>query len=81
MRKSIFLPNFRGTHLLKIVPGSVGVIILGTSGLIFLFWPVLDHYLLQKIDRIFSGRLEIGLIIGILALGTYLGWALMETKP
>ncbi|PJA47600.1 MAG: hypothetical protein CO171_09385 [Syntrophobacterales bacterium CG_4_9_14_3_um_filter_49_8] len=74
-----FLPFY---HLLKMVPGSVGVVILGLSGIILFSWPILDHYLLQRVDRkIFRGRLETSLVVGILVVGVYLAWALVETRP
>ena len=74
-----FLPFY---HLLKIVPGSVGVVILGVFGCVFFLWPVLDHFFFQKIDqKIFKGRLEGSLVIGVLIIGVYLTWAFLETKP
>jgi len=73
-----FLPFY---HFLKLVPGSVGVMVIGALGILFFFWPVLDHYLLQKIDRFFRGYIEVSLVIGIIAIGIYLAWALAETQP
>jgi hypothetical protein len=31
--------------------------------------------------KIFKGRLETGLLVGILVVGIYLAWALMEPRP
>jgi len=36
-----FLPFY---HLLKIVAGSVGVVILGIFGTIFFLWPIFEHF-------------------------------------
>ena len=72
-----FYPFF---HLLKLVPGAAGVIIMGLVGILFFFWPLADHYLFQKIDRAFKGRLEIGLVIGVLVIFIYLAWAVAEAN-
>ncbi len=67
-------------HLLKLVPGSTGVLILiGSFALIFL-WPIVDHYLLQKIDKsLFKGRFETSLIFGFIAIAFYVIFALLES--
>ncbi len=67
-------------RLLKLVPGSAGVmILLGWFGLIFI-WPIIDHYLLQKIDRlVFKGRFETNLIFGFIAIAFYLIFVVLET--
>ncbi len=66
-------------HLLKIVPGTVGVTLLALSGLALFFWPVLDHYLFQKIDRtLFKGRLEVSLVLGLSVAALYLFWTFIE---
>jgi len=71
-----FYPFF---HLLKLVPGTVGVALMGLIGMAAFFWPVLDHYVLQRIDRVlFKGRLESSLVLGVAVLGFYLVWALAE---
>ncbi len=70
-----FYPFF---HLLKLVPGVEGVIIMGLIGAVFFFWPLIDHYLLQSIDKVFKGRLEVGLVMGILVVLIYLAWAVAE---
>jgi len=72
-----FYPFF---HLLKVVPGVTGIIIMGLMGALFFFWPVLDHYLFQKIDRVFKGRFEIGLVVGVLVIFIYLAWAVAEAN-
>jgi quinol-cytochrome oxidoreductase complex cytochrome b subunit len=70
-----FYPFF---HLLKLVPGPVGVSIMGLMGLGLFFWPILDRALFQRIDRAFRGRVEVGMLIGIVFLGIYLVWAVAE---
>ena len=71
-----FLPFY---HFLKMVSGSVGVVVIGLLGTLLFIWPIIDHYLMQRIDRLFKGRLEASLIAGILAIGLYLTWALVES--
>ncbi len=70
-----FYPFFR---ILKLVPGAVGVILMGVIGLAFFSWPIIDHYVLQKIDKALGGRIEVGLILGIIVLIIYLAWAVAE---
>lgn len=65
-------------HLLKIVPGTVGVIIIGIFGIGLFFWPVLDHYLFQRIDRFAGWRLELSLVLGLMVMGLFLVWTLVE---
>jgi quinol-cytochrome oxidoreductase complex cytochrome b subunit len=65
-------------HLLKIVPGTVGVIIIGIFGIGLFLWPVLDHYLFQRIDRAIGWRLELSLVLGLLVAGLFLFWTLVE---
>jgi quinol-cytochrome oxidoreductase complex cytochrome b subunit len=72
-----FYPFF---HLLKLVPGPVGVGIMGLLGLCLFFWPVLDHTLFQKIDRMFNRRIELSLVLGILFIGIFLIWAVTEAN-
>jgi quinol-cytochrome oxidoreductase complex cytochrome b subunit len=72
-----FYPFF---HLLKLVPGPVGVGIMGLLGLCLFLWPVLDHYLFQKADRLFKRRIEFSLVLGILFIGIFLIWAVAEAK-
>jgi len=57
-----FYPFF---HLLKLLPGSVGVTLMALLGLIFFLWPLIDHYILQKIDRLFKNKMEMGRVAGI----------------
>ena len=72
-----FYPFF---HLLKIVPGALGVIVMGAlAGLLF-FWPLLDQYLFQRVDRVFKGRFEVSILLGIIGIGLYLFFALAETQ-
>jgi len=70
-----FYPFF---HMLKVVPGDAGIIIMGLIGAAFFFWPVLDHYVLQAVDRKLKGRIETGAVIGLLVLVVYLAWAAIE---
>jgi len=73
-----FFPFF---HLLKLVPGAAGVIIMGILGMLLFFWPVVDHYFLQPLDKKFwKGRFETGLLFGLIAIGFYLFWAYVELK-
>jgi len=71
-----FYPFF---HMLKVVPGDTGVMVMGLVGLGFFLWPVLDHFFFQRFDRAFKGRIETGMLIGLAILGIYLVWALAET--
>jgi quinol-cytochrome oxidoreductase complex cytochrome b subunit len=70
-----FFPFF---HLLKLLPATPGVLLMTAGGAIAFFWPVLDHYVLQRIDLRLKGRLEISLVVGVLAVGVYLWWAVAE---
>ncbi len=70
-----FYPFF---HLLKIVPGPVGVTLMMLLGFGFFFWPILDQYLFQKIDKFLKNRIESGLLLGLIVLGFYLAWAVVE---
>jgi len=70
-----FLPYY---HLLKIVPGAVGITLMVLSAVALFFWPIVDHYLLQKIDRFVKGRLEVSLLLGITVVIVYLVWAFAE---
>lgn len=70
-----FLPFY---HILKVVPGSVGVMLIGVLGLGIFLWPVLDHYLFQHMDKLFKGRIEVSLALGIIAVGIYLALAFVE---
>lgn len=67
-------------RLLKLVPGSAGIMIMiGSFALIFI-WPIIDHYLLQKIDKLlFKGRFELNLIFGVIAIAFFLIGALLES--
>jgi quinol-cytochrome oxidoreductase complex cytochrome b subunit len=70
-----FYPFF---HLLKILPGSGGVLLMAVLGLGLFFWPLLDHYLLRPADRVFKGKLEWSLILGVIVIAISLWWALAE---
>ncbi|MBW2221369.1 MAG: cytochrome bc complex cytochrome b subunit [Deltaproteobacteria bacterium] len=71
-----FLPYY---YLLKIVPGIVGIALMAISAVALFFWPILDHYLFQKIDKLFKGRIEVSLILGLTVVIVYLVWAFAET--
>ena len=73
-----FLPFY---HMLKLVPGTVGVTLIGLLGLCVLLWPILDHYILQPIDKVFKGRIEISIVLGIIVVGMYLALAFVEAGP
>ena len=70
-----FYPFF---HLLKLVPGAIGVMIMLALGVVMFFWPLLDHYLFRRIDVLFKGKLEIGMILGLTTMVFYLVWAVAE---
>ncbi len=70
-----FLPFY---HLLKLVSGTTGVLLMGFMGAAIFFWPLIDEYLLQRLDKLFKGKLESGLVLGVAVLGIYLAWALLE---
>lgn len=70
-----FYPFF---HVLKLVPGSAGVLLLAAAGLGLFFWPILDHYLFRRVDRVFKGRLELSLVLGLVVVAISLIWALAE---
>ncbi len=70
-----FYPFF---HLLKLVPGTAGVMLMMFAGLGLFLWPILDHYVFQRADRMFRGRLEWSLVLGLLALAISLIWAIAE---
>jgi len=70
-----FYPFF---HLLKLVPGPVGVTMMAILGLGLFFWPLLDQSIFQKADRVFKGRFETSILIGVVVLGFYLAWAVAE---
>ncbi len=70
-----FYPFFHG---LKLVPGSLGVILMMLLGAGVFFWPILDHYIFQKLDRLWGGKIESGLVVGVALLGLYLVWAVVE---
>jgi len=70
-----FYPFF---HLLKLVPGDAGVVLMGLLGVVLFVWPIFDHYLLQKIDAILKRRIEVSLLMGLLAMLIYLWWAVIE---
>jgi len=66
-------------HLLKLVPGTIGVSIMMLIGLVMFLWPVLDHYVLQKLDRLFKEKIEIGILLGSVFIAVFLIWAVMES--
>ncbi len=70
-----FYPFFR---LLKLVPGTAGVIIMGLIAVAFVLWPILDQYVFQKVDKVFKGRMEVSLLVGFLVILVYLWWAVVE---
>ena len=70
-----FLPFY---HMLKLVPGTVGVTLIGILGLVIFLWPILDHYIFQKIDKLFKGRIEVSILFGIIVVGMYLALAFVE---
>jgi ubiquinol-cytochrome c reductase cytochrome b subunit/cytochrome b6 len=70
-----FLPFY---HMLKLVPGSVGVTIIGMLGLVILLWPTLDHYHFQQIDKLFKDRIEVSIVFGIVVVGIYLALVFVE---
>jgi len=73
-----FLPFY---HMLKVVPGSVGVMLIGVLGLGIFLWPILDHYIFHQIDKLFKGRIEVSVLLGIVAVGIYLALAFVEAGP
>lgn len=70
-----FYPFF---HLLKLMPGPIGVSVMFLLGIVVFILPILDQYIFQKIDRIFKGRMETSIILGVLTLVIYLAWAFIE---
>ncbi len=71
-----FLPFF---HMLKLVPGTAGIIIMGVIATLVVCWPVIDHYIFQRIDKALNWRFECSLIFGLIAIGFYMLWAVVET--
>ena len=65
-------------HLLKLVPGTVGVAIMGLVGGALLLWPLLDAYFFRKIDRALKWRFETSVLIGTVFIAFYLAWAYAE---
>jgi quinol-cytochrome oxidoreductase complex cytochrome b subunit len=65
-------------HLLKIVPGTVGVTIIGIFGIGLFLWPVLDHYLFQRLDRSLRWRLDLSLVLGLIVAALFLFWTFIE---
>jgi quinol-cytochrome oxidoreductase complex cytochrome b subunit len=65
-------------HLLKIVPGAVGVVIISIFGIGLFLWPVLDHYFFQRVDRFLRWRFDVSLLLGLLVAGLFLVWTLVE---
>ncbi len=65
-------------HLLKLVPGTIGVALMGIAAGALLFWPLLDRVLFSKIDRALKWRFETGILIGTVFLAFYLAWAYIE---
>ena len=70
-----FYPFF---HVLKLVPGPAGVMLLAIAGLGLFFWPILDHYVFRRIDPIFKGKLELGPVLGVIVIAIALVWMLAE---
>lgn len=70
-----FYPFF---HLLKLVPGTAGVMLMALAGLALFAWPILDHYLFQRVDRAFRRRFDLSLVMGIVVIAIMLWWALAE---
>jgi quinol-cytochrome oxidoreductase complex cytochrome b subunit len=70
-----FYPFF---HLLKLVPGTVGVVIMMGLGAVLFFWPIVDQVLFSRIDRALKGRVETGLVLGLAGIALYLYWAVLE---
>lgn len=72
-----FYPFF---HMLKLVPGTLGVSVMLALGGAVLVWPVLDRFLFQKVDRVlFRGRFESSVVLGLLTVAVYLVWAVAES--
>ncbi len=65
-------------HLLKLVPGPVGVAIMGLAGAALLFWPLLDWAAFRKLDRTLKWRFELSVLIGTIFIAFYLAWAYVE---
>jgi len=67
-------------HMLKLVPGQLGVVLmLALFGALF-FWPFLDQHLFARLDRaLFRGRVETSLLIGLVTVAVYLVWSVVES--
>ena len=65
-------------HWLKLVPGTWGVTAMALLGVVLLSWPFLDEWILRRIDARLKGRLEVGILLGLIGIGIYLAWAVME---
>ncbi len=66
-------------HMLKLVPGQMGVVVTLLLGVALFFWPFIDQYILQPIDRaLFKGRLETSLLVGMATLAVFLIWSVVE---
>ncbi len=68
-------------HLLKLIPGQMGVVMMGLLGVLLFFWPIFDHYIFQKIDKaVFKNRFELSALLGVVVLGFYLAWSIIEAS-
>jgi len=70
-----FYPFF---HMLKLVPETTGIVLMMLVGATLVCWPLLDHYIFQRLDRALRGRFEVSLILGLSGIVLYLAWALVE---
>jgi quinol-cytochrome oxidoreductase complex cytochrome b subunit len=67
-------------HILKLIPGQLGVVVTLLLGLALFFWPFIDQYILQPIDRaLFKGRFETSLLVGMATLAVFLLWSVVES--
>jgi ubiquinol-cytochrome c reductase cytochrome b subunit len=67
-------------HMLKLIPGQLGVVVMLLLGVALFFWPFIDQFLLQPIDRaLFRGRVETSLLVGLATVAVYLVWSVVES--
>ena len=67
-------------HLLKLIPGQLGVVVMLLIGVAMFFWPFIDQFILQPIDRaLFKGRVETSLLVGMATVAIYLVWSVVES--
>jgi ubiquinol-cytochrome c reductase cytochrome b subunit len=67
-------------HMLKLIPGQLGVVTMLLLGGVLFFWPFIDQHILQPIDRaLFRGRVETSLLVGLATVAVYLVWSVVES--